>query len=82
MIQFVEQGTQFNLDYGAVDMESLKPLFSMYSRAVEAVIRLPVSEQGPFRKRLLERTQSSEGIGWGYPEALLEQYDDAFPGND
>ncbi len=49
---------------------------------VEAVLALRCQNGSRSGKRLLELTQSSEGIGWGYHDAICDEYDDAFPGND
>jgi hypothetical protein len=54
----------------------------MYAKAVEAVTGLPEPEAEPFRKRLWELTESSEGIGWGYHDGLCDEYYSAFPEED
>jgi len=82
MIHFVECGNQFTLEYGDIDGPFYDSLLSMYGRAVETVVKLPESQQEPFRKRLLELTKSSDGIGWGYHDGLCDEYYSAFPETD
>jgi hypothetical protein len=78
MIYFVECGNEFTLEYGDIDAKFYDSLLSMFSRAVEAVVKLPESEQESFRKRLWELTESSNKIGWGYHDGLCEEYYRAF----
>jgi hypothetical protein len=82
MIHFVECGNQFTLDYGDIDAQFYDSLLGMYARAVEAVLKLPESQQELFRKRLWELTESSDGIGWGYHDGLCDEYYSAFPDRD
>lgn len=77
-IHFVECGNQFTLDYGDMDGPFYDSLLGMYARAVEAVVKLPEPQQEPFRKRLWELTESSDGIGWGYHDGLCDEYYSAF----
>jgi hypothetical protein len=82
MIYFVECGTEFTVEYGDIDESFYDSLLNMFSRAVKAVEKLPESEQGSFRERLWELTESSNRIGWGYHDGLCEEYYRAFPEAD
>ena len=66
MIYFVECGNKFTLDYGDIDETFYDTMIEMYAKAARKVLELPENKQGPFRKRLKEIMESSDGIGWGY----------------
>jgi hypothetical protein len=78
MIYFVECGNKFTLDYGDIDETFYDTMIEMYAKAVRKVLELPENKQGPFRKRLKEIVESSNGIGWGYHDDLCHYYYDKF----
>ena len=79
MVHFVEQGTQFALDYQFMDERFARALLGMYRRAVWEVLELPNPEQHPYWDRLYDILSSAEPIGWGYYDALLDEFFDACP---
>lgn len=78
MIYFVECGNQFTLELGDINAEFYDSLLSMYARAAQAVAKLPAAQQQPLRRRLMELTVSSDGIGWGYHDGLCDEYYSVF----
>lgn len=82
MIHFVECGNKFTLEYGDIDGDFYDSLLGMYARAADAVARLRDVDREPFRRRLRELTESSEGIGWGYHDGLCDTYYSVFANAD
>lgn len=78
MILFVECGNSFTVNYGDVDEAFYDALNRMYRRAIDKVLDLPEKEQNDFKDRLEAIMNSSSGIGWGYHDTLVDDYDDAF----
>lgn len=74
MIHFVERGNRLTLDFGDIDEPFYDAVVNMFAKAADAVAGLPEPAAIPFRKRLWELTESSHGIGWGYPDGLCDEY--------
>ena len=79
MIFFVECGNRFTIDFGDIDEAFYDALNRMYRRAIDKVLALPEPERDEFRSRLEAIMTSSSNIGWGYHDALCDDYYDAFP---
>jgi hypothetical protein len=79
MVYFVECGNNFTLDFGDINEAFYDALKSMYQRAIDKVLSLPVKQQSEFKRRLKEIMTSSSGIGWGYHDTLADDYYRAFP---
>jgi hypothetical protein len=82
MLHFVERGNQFTLDYGDINGPFYDSLISMYEQAAEAVLDLPDGERQPFRKRLEDLLDASDGMGWGYHDSLCDIYAGTILEND
>jgi hypothetical protein len=78
MTFFVECGNSFTVDFGDIDEAFYDALIRMYRRAIDKVLTLPKEEQAEFQSRLEVIMTSSSNIGWGYHDALCEDYYDAF----
>lgn len=76
---FVECGNQFTVEYGDMDEGFYNALNLMYKEAIDKILSLPVEQRYEFRERLEEIMESSRNIGWGYHDALREDYYAAFP---
>jgi hypothetical protein len=79
MTFFVEQGNAFTLEYGDMDESFYGALNLMYRRAIEKVCSLPAVHRDAFKGRLEAIMRSSDSIGWGYHDALRDDYYSAFP---
>ena len=79
MVYFVECGNNLTLDLGDIDEAFYDALNSMYKRAFDKVLSLPVKQKHEFKRRLKEIMTSSSGIGWGYYDTLADDYFRAFP---
>jgi hypothetical protein len=78
MTFFVECGNSFTVDFGDIDEAFYDALIRMYRRAIDKVLTLPEEEQAEFQSRLGAIMTSSSNIGWGYHDALCDDYCDAF----
>jgi hypothetical protein len=77
MLTFVEEGVQFTRIFGVISDEFYDSVEGMLERLCE----LLKSEEGQryyplFRERLLKASRDSEGIGWGFEEAIYVQVED------
>lgn len=81
-ILFVECGNQFTLDYGDMDEGFYGSLILMYRDVLSKVMSLPELERRNFKARLRQIMESSRGMGWGYHDALREDYYRAFPDDE
>ena len=79
MTFFVECGNSFTVDFGDIDEAFYDALNRMYRRAIDRVLTLPKEERGEFQSRLKAIMTSSSNIGWGYHDALCDDYCEAFP---
>jgi hypothetical protein len=79
MTFFVECGNSFTVDFGDIDEAFYDALNRMYRRAIDRVLTLPKEERGEFQSRLKAIMASSSNIGWGYHDALCDDYCEAFP---
>jgi len=82
MTFYVECGNNFTLSYGDIDEDFYDSLLSMYEKAIDIIIELPVNEQKAFIERLHEVMTSASGIGWGYYDGLCALYYKAFSADD
>ena len=82
MIHFVERGNAFTLRYGDIDAEFYESLIRMYGSAAERVHNLPEMVREPFAKRLSKLVELTQGLGWGYHDALFDAFQDLFPTED
>jgi hypothetical protein len=82
MTFFAEQGNAFTVDFGDIDEEFYDALLRMYWRAIEKILSLPEGQRGEFKVRLKTIMTSSADIGWGYHDALREEYYSAFPDDE
>lgn len=81
-ILFVECGNQFTLDYGDMDEGFYSSLNLMYRDVLGDVLSLLDGEHTDFKERLKQIMESSRGMGWGYHDALREDYYRAFPDDE
>ena len=78
MTFFVECGNSFTVDLGDIGEEFYDALNRMYRRAIEKVLSLPEGQRDEFKERLKAIMTSSANIGWGYHDALRDDYYTAF----
>ncbi len=78
MTFFVECGNNFTVDFGDIGEEFYDALNRMYRRAIEKVLSLPEGQRDEFKERLKAIMTSSAKIGWGYHDALHDDYYTAF----
>jgi hypothetical protein len=73
MLFYVEKGTEFTNTYGDIDANFYNSMVSMYNKAAEECDR---NEElySLLNDRLYSCILLSEGIGWGYHDALSEIY--------
>lgn len=79
MTFFVEQGNAFTIEFGDIDEEFYDALNLMYRRAIERILGLPEDQRDEFKKRLKVIVTSSAQMGWGYHDAICDDYYSAFP---
>ena len=79
MTFFVECGNSFTVEFGDIDEAFYDALNRMYRRAIDKVLTLPEDARSEFQSRLEVIMTSSSNIGWGYHDALCDDYYNAFP---
>jgi len=79
MIFFVECGNSFTVNFGDIDGAFYDALIGMYRRAIDKVLLLPEEQRNDFKDRLETIMTSASGIGWGYYDALCDDFYTAFP---
>jgi hypothetical protein len=82
MTVLVEYGNRFTVDFGDMDGPFYDSLNRAFQKAIDKVLSLPQEQRDGFRERLEAIMKSSSGIGWGYHDALVEDYHRAFPQDD
>lgn len=78
-IVFIECGNRFTLEYGDMDEGFYDSLVLMYKNVLGNILRFPEANRRDFKNRLKKIMESSSGMGWGYHDALREDYYHAFP---
>ena len=73
MLYYVEVGTEFTNTYGDIDEKFYGSMVSMYRKVVD-VVSQDEKIYDIFADRLYEIVEESEGIGWGYHDALNNLY--------
>lgn len=73
MIYYVEMGTEFTNAYGDIDAKFYNSMVSMYDKACDEC-SMDEEKFKPFKDRLYHIVEESNGIGWGYHDALCEIY--------
>ena len=75
MLTFVENGTEFTLEFGDINEAFYSSLDSVLDEMVK-LLRTEGSDLYPrFRERILRLRDDVDKIGWGYGDSLLEQVD-------
>ncbi|MEC0170978.1 DUF6155 family protein [Paenibacillus graminis] len=74
MIFTVECGVDFTLSYGDIDEKFYRTISSIYEQALKYIVDNQLEEE--FVDRCNELTQSSQGIGWGFGDWMMELYSD------
>ncbi len=74
MIFTVECGVDFTLSYGDIDEKFYRTISSIYEQALKYIVDNQLEEE--FVDRCNELTQSSQDIGWGFGDWMMELYDD------
>jgi hypothetical protein len=77
MHTFVEEGVQFARIFGVISDEFYDSVEGMLERFCELLKTEEGQKYYPlFRERLLKASRDSEGIGWGFEEAIYVQVED------
>ena len=69
-LRYVECGTAFAVDFGALDDTLVDSLISMFQEAVESAANLPERERT--FARLQAVVDRAGGLGWGYYDAIAD----------
>jgi hypothetical protein len=76
MLFYVEQGVKFTNAYGDINELFYNSLESMYAKTVEWIEKHEIKDL--FQERCKRILKDTSGIGWGFHDALVEIYYDAF----
>jgi hypothetical protein len=77
MLTYVEEGVQFARIFGVISDEFYDSVEGMLERSCELLKTEEGQKYYPlFRERLLKASRDSEGIGWGFEEAIYVQVED------
>lgn len=82
MMHYVECGNRFTVEFGDIDEQFYSSLISMFERVVKALEKQNESTREAYRQRCLDVVDSSNKIGWGYHDCLVQHYYEAFPDED
>ncbi|WP_052429275.1 DUF6155 family protein [Paenibacillus borealis] len=74
MIFTVECGVDFTVSFGDIDEKFYRTISSIYEQALKYIVDYQLEEE--FVDRCNELTQSSQGIGWGFADGMMELYSD------
>ena len=80
LVYYVEVANQFTLDYGDVDEGYYESIEESFQEAVDHLLMMDRERQEvtPYVLRLRAIVHSTDGIGWGYHDALYAKYCEAF----
>ena len=76
MLFYVEQGVQFTLAYGDIDEPFYNSMESVYDQVLKHLLKWEL--QDSFQARCKQVVQDTEGMGWGFHDALAEIYQETF----
>ncbi len=82
MVHYLEQGTQFTVDYGDIDPQFYAGLESMFSSILNALARESANIQERFVPRLEDVVNAARHMGWGYYDCISVLLDDFRARND
>lgn len=74
MIFTVECGVNFTLSYGDIDEKFYFTISSIFEQALKYIVDNRLEEE--FVDRCSELTQSSQSIGWGFGDGMMDLYSD------
>ncbi|WNS42029.1 hypothetical protein [Paenibacillus sp. MMS20-IR301] len=74
MIFTVECGVDFTLSYGDIDEKFYDTISSIYDQALKYIVGNQLEDK--YIDRCNELMQSSQDIGWGFGDEMLELYGD------
>lgn len=80
MLFYVETGVEFTLAYGSIDEPFYNSMEGMYEKAAQHIVRHGLQDR--FEPRCSKIVDDTRDIGWGFPDALGEIYDEHFPAQD
>jgi hypothetical protein len=73
MLTYVENGTQFTLQYGDISEPFYNSLESVLKEMAQLLSREGTEHYPRFRERVQALTAHADQIGWGYGDALRDQ---------
>ncbi|MGE0885599.1 MAG: DUF6155 family protein [Blastocatellales bacterium] len=76
MLSYVEAGVGFTLEFGDIDEPFYNSMESMYEKAVKHIFAHRLQNQFEWRCRKI--VTDTSGMGWGFPDALGDIYDEHF----
>lgn len=79
MIDYVEWGTQFAVEYSYGDEEFFESLDETFTQVVKTLQKSEQAVIDRFLPRLKTVVQKAAGIGWGYYDSIYDTLADAFP---
>ncbi|MBW4084080.1 DUF6155 family protein [Paenibacillus sp. S150] len=74
MVFTVECGVDFTLSYGDIDERFYRTITSIYEQALKYIVDNQLEDK--FVDRCNELMQSSQEIGWGFGDGMMELYSD------
>lgn len=72
MIFTVECGVDFTLSYGDIDEKFYRTILSIFEQALKYIVDNQLEEG--FVNLCNELTRSSQSIGWGFGDGMMELY--------
>lgn len=81
LVTCVEVGNQFTLDYGDIDEGYYDTMEKCFQDAANHLVAMEQEGKNidPYRTRLEKVVESTNGIGWGYHDALVDIHYRTFP---
>ena len=76
ILHYVEMGVRFTNEYGDIDEPFYNSMEGMYDKVLKLVVNEEMKQV--FQQRCHKIVTDTNGMGWGFHDALADMYHDAF----
>ena len=80
MLFYAECGVDFTLEFGDIDEPFYNSVEGVFSDGLKILKRCEPDFVGKLLPRFVNAVQSTEGMGWGFHDGLLDTLETHFPG--
>ena len=79
MLHYVEMGVRFTNAYGDIDESFYTSMEGMYEQVLKFILQAGIKQE--FQQRCRRIVTDTDGIGWGFHDALADMYQETFEQN-